>query len=470
MGRGKRSGGMRTFIMIWAGQCVSLVGTGLTSFSLGIWVYQRTGSVTKFALISLFSTLPVLLLMPLIGALADRWDRRLTMIMSDTVAALCTLGLAALVSAGRLDVWEIYVVLGVVSLCSAFRWPAYTASTTLLVAKRDLGRVSGLAQMGPAAAQILAPALAGVLLVTVGIGRVLLIDFSTYLVALTMLLIVRVPRPEATDEGKAGKGTLLGESSYGWRYLAARPGLLGLLVFFAVANFLVGMSNVLATPLILSFASPAVLGTVLSIGGAGMLFGTVLMVAWGGPKRRVNGVLGFLALIGLCIVLAGLRPSAPLVGAACFLFFMSLPITNGSSQAIWQTKVAPDVQGRVFAMRAMIGGSCLPLAYFVAGPLADRVFEPLLAPGGPLADSVGRVLGTGKGRGIGLLFVLIGLLTVLGTAIGYRYPRLRLVEDELPDFVPDEAQAAADERGRDELPPLPTPFPTTELQSEADVG
>ena len=211
-----------------------------------------------------------------------------------------------------------------------------------------------------------------------------------------------------------------------------------------VVNFLLGTVSVLATPLVLTFASPEVLGTVLSIGGSGMLVGSILMSLWGGPRPRIHGVLGFMLLIGLAMMLAGLRPSPGLFACAAFLFFFSLPIIEGSSLAIWQTKVDPGLQGRVLAVRNMIAWSSLPLAYLTAGPLADHVFEPLLAAGRPLAGSVGQIIGVGPGRGMGLLFIVMGILTVLVTVAGSLYPRLRLVEQELPDASADTTPCTMD--------------------------
>jgi MFS family permease len=424
---------MRVFILIWFGQLISLTGSGLTGFALGLWVFQRTGSVTQFSLISVFTMLPLILLSPVAGALVDRWDRRWAMIFSNSGAGLSTMAIALLLLADQLKVWHIYLAMAAISTYSAFQWPAFAAATTLLVPKQHLGRASGLVQIGQANAQIIAPMLAGVLVMSIQIQGVLLIDFASYLFALVTLLIVRIPKPKTTAKSAAGKGSLLREIAYGWTYITARPGLLGLVIFLAISNFLLGMVGVLVTPLVLSFASPTVLGIVMSIGGIGMLVGSLVMSAWGGPKRRAYGVLNFMLLGGVCILLGGLRPSAPLIAVAAFLFFFGLPIINGCYQTIMQSKVAPEVQGRVFAVNGMIAWSSMPLAYLVAGPLTDHIFEPLLAAGGPLTGSIGRLVGIGPGRGIGLLFIVLGILIVLAVAGGYRYPRLRLVEDELPD-------------------------------------
>ncbi len=424
---------MQVFILIWFGQFVSLIGSGLTRFALGVWVYQSSGKVTQFALISLFGMLPGILISPLAGVLVDRWDRRWAMLVADAGAGLSTLLIALLLFADQLQVWHIYLAVAVSSTFSAFQWPAYSATTTLLVPKQHLGRASGIVQMAEAVSRLISPILAGTLVVTIRLQGVIFIDCVTFLFAIVTLMLVRFPRPEITVEDNAGKGSLLHEVTYGWRYITARPGLLGLLIFFAVSNFFIGVVTVLVTPLVLSFASVAVLGTVLSISGSGMLVGGLVMGAWGGPKNRINGVFGFTLLGGLCMVLAGMMPSVPVFFVVSFIYFFGVPIINGCDQAIWQSKVAPAVQGRVFALRRMLAWASLPLAYLIAGPLADQVFEPLLAVGGSLAGSIGQIIGVGRGHGIALLFIVMGMLNMLVTTGGYLYQPLRLLEKQLPD-------------------------------------
>lgn len=429
------SRGMRVFIIVWLGQLVSLVGSGLTSFALGLWVYEHTGSVTQFALIGLFTALPNIVLSPLAGALVDRWDRRWAMILSDTGAGLCTLMMAFLFLTNRIEVWQIYLAAGASAAFGTFQWPAYSAAMTLLVPKKHLGRANGMVQFGQAAAEILAPALAGVLVLTTRVQGILLIDFVTFFFAVTTLLLVRLPGPETTTAAQARKDSLWREASYGWRFITARRGLLGLLVFFAVVKFLWGMVGALIAPMILGFTSADVLGIIISVAGGGMLAGSLLMSAWGGPKRRIDGVLHFELLSGLCFLLIGLRPSAWPVALGAFGAHLTIAIIYGSNQAIWQSKVPPNVQGRVFATQQMIAKSTTPLAYLAAGPLADKLFEPLLASDGPLTGSIGQITGVGPGRGIGLLFIVMGILKVAVTLGGYLYPRIRLVEDELPDAI-----------------------------------
>ena len=445
--------GMRTFIVIWSGQLVSIIGSGLTGFALGVWIYQETGSVTLFAMNMLAFAIPSLLVSPIAGVVVDRWNRRWVMILSDTGAGLATLAIAILYITGNLQVWNIILATAVNAAFSTFQWPAYSAVTTVLVPKEQLGRAGGMVQIGEAISQLLAPAVAGILFVTIGLGGVIVIDFATYLFAVLTLLIIRVPSPEPTDAGEESKGTVWQEAIYGWTYITARAGLLGLLLIFAAFNFVTGLIMPLITPMLLDMTSPEVLGYLFSIVGVGMLTGTLVMSAWGGPKRRIHGVLAFLMLSGFFTSLLGFSPLIPLMAAAGFGLMFTMPIINGSSQAIWQTKVAPDVQGRVFSVRRMIAMSMTPLAYIIAGPLADRVFVPLLLEGGALVNTVGRLIGVGPGRGTGFMFIVIGALSILVSAAGYLNPHVRNVEDELPDVMPATDGSTEDKRSIENTAP-----------------
>lgn len=450
MASSSTSRSFRTFTVIWFGQLVSTLGSGLTGFALGVWIYQETGSTTLFAMNMLAFAIPTLIMSPFAGALVDRYDRRWMMILSDTGAGLSTLAVAVLLLTDNLEIPYIFIATAFNAAFTSFQWPAYSAVTSLLVPRDQLGRASGMVQIGQAISQLLAPAAAGALLVTVGLEGIILIDFATFGVAVLTLLVVHVPKPAATAEGEASKGSIWKEAAFGWRYIVARPGLLGLLLVFAVFNLLSGINAPLIVPMILDMTTADVLGYMASIVGLGMLIGTLVMSAWGGPKRKINGVLGFLMLSGGATMLFGLTPYLAVMAIAGFIMMFAMPIINGSSQAIWQRKVDADVQGRVFSVRRMIAWSMTPIAYAIAGVLNDNVFKPLLVEGGALADSItGRVIGVGPSRGTGLLFIVLGFLSILTAASGYLNPRVRNVETELPDAelktIEDELQEQAED-------------------------
>ncbi|MDR9450649.1 MAG: MFS transporter [Acidimicrobiia bacterium] len=429
------TGGMRTFFVVWIGQLISVVGSTLTGFGLAIWMYLETDSVTLLALIMLASTLPGILLGPFAGALVDRWDRRKVMLTGDTVAGFATLVVVLLLLTDQLELWQIYLLVMIGSVANSFQEPAYTASVALMVPKRHLGRANGLVQMGSAVGTLVAPALAGVLVATTGLWGVLLVDVATFAVAVATLAVVRISRPaEAPTAGEA----LWGQVVEGWNWLRARRGLFGFLLVAAGINFLLGFMSVLLIPLILSFSNEVVLGTALSVMGVGMLAGSLVMGIWGGPRRRMRGMLAGIALSGLLVAAMGLDDSVFLVASAAFVLMLIVAIVNGTSQALWQVKVPPEFQGRTFSVRRMLAQMAIPIAYLSAGPLADSVFEPLLAIGGGLAGSVGSVIGIGPGRGIGFMFVVMGLGTFLLAVFAWGNRSIRNLEDELPDMIPDE--------------------------------
>lgn len=430
MPEARERAGLRNFAIVWAGQLVSGAGSGLTGFALPVWIYERTGSAEAFGLLYFAALAPGVLLAPFAGALVDRWDRRSVLVASDAAAALLTVLIAVLVFTGTFELWHLIAISAAGSAVGSFQYPAFVGALGSLVPRRHYTRAVGMMQTADAVTGILTPLVAGVLVVTVGLAGILVLDVATFLVAAATLLVVRIPRPERAPGAPQG---LVADALEGWAFVRQHPGLLALLLYFPVANLGSGMINPLFGPLVLSFATPAQLGAVLSAGSVGMLLGGLAMSTWGGPKRRILGVAGGQALICVFLALIGLRPSLPLVAAGLFLVLMVSPVAQACSQGIWLAKTPPAMIGRVFAMRRMLSMSTMPLAALAAGPLAERVFNPLMAGDGALAGSAGAVLGTGPGRGIGLMFLAIaGYLLVLTAAL-YLNPRVRRVEDDVPD-------------------------------------
>jgi ABC-type multidrug transport system fused ATPase/permease subunit len=276
-----------------------------------------------------------------------------------------------------------------------------------------------------------------VLYVTIRIGNMALLDFASYVfAAVLMLLFVRIPSLVRTAQETRGKGSLWQEMRFGWDYITARKGLLALLVFFMIFNFLFGVIGPLLVPLILDTWDASTLGYLSTLMGVGMLAGTLVISAWGGGKRKIFTLLGFDLLSGLFLVAVCLRVSIPLLAVCGFGAMFCGPFSNASSQAIWQAKVAPELQGRVFAIRRTIAMSASILAPLLAAPLADYVFKPAMAPGGALALVLGPIIGMGAGRGVGVLISVVGLIIMATTLGAICVPQLRRVELDLPDHDP----------------------------------
>jgi hypothetical protein len=290
-----------------------------------------------------------------------------------------------------------------------------------------------MVQISKATAKLISPLLAGFLIQIVNIKGILIIDCSTFIVALASLLVVRFPKIKRIKRDSFKFANLWRESIFGWHYISRRPGLYSLMAFMSVVYFSLGVFEIVFWPFILNMGSSSELGLVLSVGGSGMLLGSVLMSTWGGPKRRVYGILYFVPLQGLVVLLGGLNSSLIFSGLAIFGYLFAQPIIISCNQAIWQSKVPAHLQGRVFALQQTIERSLSIIAYILTGPLLDRVLEPAMSENGILAKSIGQFIGVGPGRGMGLLLTIMALINILASVIAYRDSRVRLVEDELPD-------------------------------------
>jgi len=435
---------MRTFFTIWSGQLVSLLGSQLTGFALGVWVYEQTHSVSMLALVQVAMQLPYVVFSPLAGVFADRWNRRTAMIVSDFGAGLSVLAVGILFITHHLQIWMVIPINLWMATFQTLMWPSFSAATTLLVPKEQYGRASGFTQLGEALPAIAGPAIAGALYVTIRLGNMALLDFASYIFAVVlMLLFVRIPSPARTVGEAREKSSVWKEMRFGWDYIIARKGLLALLVFFMIFNFLSGVIGPLLVPLILDNWDASTLGFLSTLMGVGMLAGTLVMSAWGGGKRKIYTLLGFYLLDGLFLVAVCLRVSIPLLAVCGFGAMFCSPISGACSQAIWQAKVAPELQGRVFAFRRTIAWSASIVSPLLAAPLADYVFKPAMAPGGALVPVLGPLIGVGASRGTGVLISVVGVIIMATTLIALGIPQLRRVEVDLPDH--DAALAARPE-------------------------
>jgi DHA3 family macrolide efflux protein-like MFS transporter len=375
-------------------------------------------------------------LMPVAGIMVDKYNRKLMMMVSDLFAVSATVGIFFLNQAGRLELWHLFVAGAVNGIGNTFQWPAYSAAISTMIPKKHYSRANGMMSLLDSLPNVLAPLFAGFLLPVIHLSGVLLIDVATFLLAIVALLMVRITQPEKTVEGKEGEGNFIQQAVFGFKYIFQRRGLLSLLLFFLALNVLGGTAWSVFAPFILSRTgnNSASLGAVQSAFSIGAVGGGLLVSLWGGFKRRMKTILMGESLTGLGLILMGFGRSLPWWLGVGIVFAMFNPIVNGASQAIWQAKVAPDVQGRVFSSRRMIAWLLDPLTPIVGGLLADYVFEPFMQSGKGLAAAFGRVLGNTPGSGMGLQYILAGTFyfsVVVGNALFN--PRLRNLEDSLPD-------------------------------------
>ena len=430
-----RPTGMTAFIVIWIGQILSLLGTAVSNFGLTLWAWEITGKATSLTLVGFFFTLPMVALSPIVGVLVDRANRKLMMMLSDLAAAVTTLFILILYLSGDLQIWHLYIASFIGGTFQGFQFPAYSAAISTMLDKKHYARANSMLEMAGAASGIFAPMLAGALIGPLGLRGLLTIDLASASFAIGSLLFVHIPQPTTSETGQQAQGNFWKQAIYGFEYIFKRPSLLGLQTIFLSANFFFSIAFSVLAPMILGRTNndEVIFGSVQSAFAVGGLVGGLVMSIWGGPKRRIHGLLLGLAATGIPLYFLGAGQSLPIWLIAAFILTAIIPMLNGSSQAIWQAKVPPDVQGRVFATRRLIAMLVSPLARLISGPLADNVFEPAMQSSGAMAPIFASLVGTGSGAGIGLMFVICGIFALAVPLIGYMIPLIRNVEDILPD-------------------------------------
>lgn len=445
---GKRLTGMKGFSLVWIGQIISVLASSMTGFGMTLWMYKQTESATAMALMQVAFITPFLLLSPIAGVMVDRYNRKLMMMVSDLFAVLSTTTILILYTTGNLEFWHLYVAAVINGLGNTFQWPAYSAAISTMVPKEQYGRANGMMSLVEAGPGVLAPMIAGAILALTlqgpfdSFALIMLVDLVTFFLAIGALLIVHVPQPEKTVEGQKAQGNIRVEAWYGFQYIFQRPSLLGLQMIFFFGNLFSGMGYTLFAPMILARTdqNSLIFGSVQTAAAVGGVIGGVLMSAWGGFKRRVHGVLAGWMIFGLFFAMFGVSSNVTMWVSFGILVSMIGPLINTSNQAIWQSKVAPDVQGRVFSARRLIAWFTQPIAPIIAGTLADYVMEPAMSSNSGLANVFGSIFGTGPGAGMGLLMCLAGLIASVVGLTGYFIPNIRNAEDVLPDH--DELEKA----------------------------
>ncbi|MBI5184724.1 MAG: MFS transporter [Nitrospinae bacterium] len=433
--RNARPSGMFGFMIVWLGQVISVLASGMSQFALSIFMFERTQSATALGLMQVFFFFSLLVVSPVAGVMVDRHDRKLMMMAGDFAAGLATLFILAVVHFEAWQFWHMYVASSVFGLGMAFQWPAYSAAISTMMPKKHLGRAYGMMSLLDAGPGVITPILAGALLPVIGLAGILLVDFTTFLLAICALMIVHIPRPERTREGAQARGGMLKEAFYGFRYILKRPGLLCLQLVFFAGNLFLGMGVTLLAPMILSRTGndSLMLGSVQTAGAMGSLAGGAIMSAWGGFKRRIHGVLLGWIWVGIGTSAIGFAGGLPVWVTGMALFSIAVPLVNGSNQAIWQSKVAQDLQGRVFTSRRLIGSIATPFSPVIAGVLADFALEPAARAGTGLPSAFSWLVGVGPGSGMGLLIVFSGLMAAVVGLSGYLVPAIYKVETILPD-------------------------------------
>lgn len=425
---------MRIFLILWIGQLASILGSEMTNFAVTIWAWEVTGQATPLSFILFFTQTPKVIAALFAGVLVDRVDRQKLMVVGDLFAGCSTIALLLLFLSDLLDIWHLYVTGAVNGLFGFLQGLAYSASLSSLVAKQHYARATALNSIQMSGAYILAPALAGTLYPLIGLTGILGIDIATFMIAISTLSIVRIPQLKR-DRGNRTISNIKQDLTFGFRYLLKYPSLLALLGFLLLENAIENINFAILPAMVLARSSndPTVWGRLLTSFGIGGVLGAATIGIWGGPKRRIHGLLLGSAIWKVGLIALALTQSLSVKIFAALISGFCSPFPDSSNQAIWMSKVRPDIQGRVFAARDLVAQMAIPLGAAISGPLADRFFEPAMKPGGSLAGLFGGLFGTQIGAGMALaiaLFSSLGLFLALGS---YAFPLLREVEKIIPD-------------------------------------
>ncbi len=415
------------FMLLWSGDFVSAIGSGLTSFGLGVYVFQQTGKASLMALVTLLAFLPSLLLSAPAGVMADRYDRRLLMVIGDSLSAVGLIFILVCLFRGEAQVWQICVGVTISSIFTSLLEPAYKATITDLLTPKQYSKANGLVQVAGSAKYLISPILAGFLLSVSDIRLLIIIDICTFFVTVSTTLVVR---KGLQNKKKESTKSFTAELREGFTVLKDKRGVFTLVIMGAFITFCLGIVQTLASPMVLSFSDSSTLGTLMTVVALGMLVSSILLGGLSIERGYAKLLSASLFGAGVFMTLFGLRENIWLIGVSGFLFFAMLPFANASLDFLIRTNIDNKLQGRVWGLIGLISQLGYVVVYASSGLMADYVFAPMLLPDGALAQSVGKIVGTGAGRGIGFLIVLAGLLLCVVSAVLSRMKSVNGLEAE----------------------------------------
>jgi MFS transporter, DHA3 family, macrolide efflux protein len=423
---------MRTFLSVWIGQFVSMIGSKLSAFALAIWAYQQMPSMTHVVFLAALMYVPNFIASPFAGAAIDRCNRRVVMIYSDLAAGGCSLIMMLLAFSGQLQFWQIYLTIPILSISSAFQVPAYSAAIAQIVPKEHYGRANGMTEIPIAVSRILTPLITVLLMGSIQLQGILFIDTLTFIVSLVTLSRVRFPRLcYDTFSKKRNVQYLFIEAVESWNYIRAQPHLFRLWLFIISHYFTAGMFEIAFWLLVLKLGSVIKFSVVISASECGMLLGSLFMSVSGRPRRRVLGILKLTALQGFVIIMLGIGVKISLFVASfgAFIYLFAAPIIMGAYRTICQYQIPQELHGRVFSVLLMVQRGAMVPAYIITGIVINQIFEPIIATNTFMQDFFGKYLIHEPGIAISLFLVLLGIIKLLLSIFASRDSLLINVEN-----------------------------------------
>lgn len=436
-----RPNGMRGLLVIWSGQIVSGIATSITAVALPIWIFNITGSGTAVGLLEFFFFSSYLLFALFAGVLIDRYPRKMMMLVYDFMSLSALVILLVIQTAGRLNVYYLYIAAVFQGVGFAFQSPSYSAAIAAMIPRKEYIRANGLMSLLNDAPEIFGPLLAGGLYVLVGLNGILALNILAFVFSIGALLFVEVPSNPPSQYEKLSAKRFLVQTIYGIKYILKRPGLLGLQLIFFVGNLFSGiaLSTAALYPMILlrTGNNTEIVGIIQSVGALVAVVGGIYLTASNGIKRPIHAILiGWIisSVLGLTFLGVGQIFWLWLIGIAVNSIFD--PIVNVSMDTFLQTKIPPKVQGRVFSASDFFSQALIPFTPLLAGLFGDRIFEPAMKEGGALVGLFGWLVGTGPGAGFGLLILICAIGGTLIGLSGYLVKQIRDLGEEMPDYHP----------------------------------
>ncbi len=410
---------IRSYLLLWFTQLVSGLGSAMTAYALVIWSYTQSGLALQTALLMVCSYAPYVLCSVFAGALSDRWNKKTTMLVCDTLAACSTLIVLILLKSGHLRILHLYIVNAISGLMNTVQQPASEVATTALLPKAFYQKVGGLRYLSNSLNSILTPILTTAVMGIWGIDAVFTIDLVSFVLAFFVLLFF-IPIPKIEAEQK--RESVLKSTAEGIRWLKKNRGILHLMLFLAAINLVASMYNAAFPAMVLSKASETAMGVVNTVIGITMLAGSLLASAVKAPKSRVKAVW-YCLMLSMCtenfFLAFGKHVWTWSLGAV--LGWIAIPLMNANLDAVNRLHIPIEMQGRVFAARNSFQFFTIPLGYFLGGLLVDRVFEPFMAVQ-TRGSILTRLFGSGKGSGAACLFAFLWLAGI-GVCMIFRADR-----------------------------------------------
>ena len=418
---------MKNFYKLWLGELISNIGSGMTAFALSVYIYEKTGSVSYVSLITLLSFMPSITLSPIGGLLADRYDRRLLMIIGDLFSGLGLIYILWNIQAGEKSIVPIFVGITFSSIFTSLLEPSYRATLTDILEEENYAKASGLIQAAGSAKYLISPVIAGMILSVADIRVILLLDILTFITTCLMIFLVRKSMNSETQNYKKDSFKGLLEGLF---IIKENRGVYSLVIIMFFVCFFMGFIQILIRPMILALSSVKTAGMMESLCAAGLLIGS-LWIGIAGIKKNYSKILAVSCFFcGIFMSMTGVNKNLAIIGISTFLFFSTLPFMNSCADVLVRASVPNELQGRVWGLISLITQMGTVAAYIISGIMADYIFEPMFNKNGLLVKNIGMIIGTGKGRGIGFMLILSGMGMLIMAIVIWKNREIREVSEK----------------------------------------